>query len=208
MNRIIKILIIFFFLPFCLKGQNLVQLSESSKDFYNQKNYNYALFYAEKALELDPENIDLLYIKAVSEQELNLYFQSERSFQKLVELDTIPKYRDAYFKLGMLNKNLNNPELAGELFVKSSEILSEEDVELLEQTVLEIEACKWTIGAKNNPEENIKIERLGSHINTEYSEFSPFIWGDSLFYTSKSTFEQRGKKAGTLIVQILGCRVS
>lgn len=177
-------IIISLFLSITAVGQTQKAWEEAAVEAYEFKDYYSALVYWQNALEFDEDRIDLVYNCADAARRFNSYKLAEKYYQQVVDKETNGGYPDALFYLaemqfmqGLYDKAKSNYEL----------YLSENEGDDVSKT----EKAKRLLGniefAKEESEiefEDVDLEHLGTQVNTPFSEFGPYLVGDSLYYSS------------------------
>lgn len=82
-----------------------------------KKNYESALFYFDKGLDVNNEFIDLLFNKAVTLKLLKNFLSAEILFKKIIQI--YPEFYAAYYNLALVQKNIDKIDNAIENFEKS-----------------------------------------------------------------------------------------
>ncbi len=88
-------------------------------NYYCDGNYEEALVWYDKALELDPENLDTLICKGWALDKGGKYEESLKCYEKVLEL--APEFSDVWFNKGVALANLGKSEEAMECYEKAIE---------------------------------------------------------------------------------------
>jgi tetratricopeptide (TPR) repeat protein len=89
-------------------------LRELAIECFESEDFSRALLYLDQALESDPFNVELYFLRGKVYFELNDYIKAKRDFTTVNVLD--PSFPDAYYYRGMANLYLGEMKLAMEDF--------------------------------------------------------------------------------------------
>jgi len=164
--------------------QSLKQYIEAAESAYADKDYYSALSYFKEAHRLDDSNTDLLFKIAESARKFNSYTVAEAKYTSLLELDTEAKYPMATYWLAEMKHKQGKYDEAMELYNTYIAEFGGENVYFTNKADKEMKACEWSKGIVENPDDGVNILRLGTEVNTPYSEFSGVLKEDELHYAS------------------------
>ncbi len=164
--------------------------------FFEFDEFNFAIPTLEELISLHPENGKYEYQMGIALYYSNLKYDAYEHFKRGEKLGHKTDRQDFY--RGRTEHLQHNFDAALHYYEKHLQFLStqeELDVEEIEEVTAYISQCSYGILFK---EENldVKIENMGSHINTEYPEYVPAINEneDILIFTSRRPDTKGGKK--------------
>jgi hypothetical protein len=174
-----------FFLCLCPAyfAQNNHKLYKTGVLAMREKNYEEAVHHFRKLYNRDSTKISVTYdfaeacrLNMETEQALHLY-------QKVVNRNT-KKYPLGVYWTAQLYKQLMQYKEAGKWFTKFSKMKLKKDLpEYKKKAKQEIEVCELAAIWMNNPLP-IKIERLDTSINTRFSEYAPYAFDGTFYFSS------------------------
>ena len=164
-------------------AQNTEQLilDEAERAFQEGNYYTAANGYARLLNEGSNVPLNISYKYAESLRMYNSYPEAAHWYQFVFEHDSSNSYPNCLYWLALMTKQTGNYDLASEYFSQS--LNKNISSEFLEKAKLEVDACKkakWII-QDTLP---VKIEHLGTNINTPYSEFGAIQLSDTALYFS------------------------
>ena len=167
-------------------GQSLSAFEKAGKQALQKKDYYAALTFFQKALYIDPDNIDLIERLAYSTEQFGAMSIAENMYNKVISSDQASRYPEALFRLGEVQRNMGKYETAKatyQQFIDKNRNNSKMDA-LVVQAERGITNSNWAINVKQDSTESYKVAQLSQEINTPYSDFSPIKRGDTLYYSS------------------------
>lgn len=164
-------------------AQTMKAYLKAADEAFDNKDFYSALAYYENALQFESDNMEVLYKSAESARHFNSYTVAERNYQQVVDNESNAGYPLASYWLANMKQKLgkyNEAKEAYELY------LSENDANsyYAEKARKEVAACEWAQSQMNTEYDEVKVNRYGTEINTEYSEFGAIEVGDELYYSS------------------------
>jgi hypothetical protein len=161
------------------------------------KNYYSAAQIYNRVILIDSASIDFQY-KYATASRLNADPEiAERWYQKVFKKDNGKLYPETTFWLGMIYKNEAKYKDAKKMFLKFySKNKSSKDAARKQMAVkakLESEACDLAQILIKNPLP-VKVEHLDSLVNSKVSEYAPFEWDSTLYFSSLRFSNNRDKK--------------
>jgi tetratricopeptide (TPR) repeat protein len=173
---------IFLFQIFFSQGQTPQQLRTMGDEAFNTSNYHTAVIYYEALLEMEPDNIEVMYSLADSYRFLFSYSAAHSAYLTVWN-QARNRFPGAGFYAGMMLKSMERYPEAAEMFQRYIEHGPLDDVFISQKRALyEIAACDSAMKMISEPRE--MILRNFNEVNTPWSEFNPAPSGDSLFYFS------------------------
>ncbi|MDD3877882.1 MAG: DUF1573 domain-containing protein [Bacteroidales bacterium] len=177
----ISFLLILINIP--LNAQNVRDYIYFAELAYANGDYYSAADYLKKAIEQDPENIDIAYKLAEASRFSHAYNDSEKWYLFVKSKSGMNDYPLLNFNLASVKKNMGKYEEALQLFEEFYHVNTNDTSFILKKTQQEIKSCRFAIELMKDTVK-AQIEQLSLQINTPYSEFNPFILGDSVLYFS------------------------
>ena len=147
---------------------------------YERGDFHQAMAYYGTALEYEEDN-DVLFKYAESAFSFDAYKQAKSAYAKVLKDRKGVHYQESLFKLAQVNQlrgDYRNAIKYFERYLKAKDT-NEEQKKAAEKHVND---CKWAAELATN--EQIDFQKLGEDVNTLFSEFSPFLSGDNLFYST------------------------
>ncbi|MCD6246651.1 tetratricopeptide repeat protein [candidate division WOR-3 bacterium] len=86
-----------------IKNDDVKELIEEGKFYFLNQKYNEALQYLNKALEKDPENIEVLYTIGIIYESINNPDKALEYFKKVIKID--PQHEDAIIHIHSISEN-------------------------------------------------------------------------------------------------------
>lgn len=180
---------LFLALAFTLCGSTLsaqsvkAYLKAGDKAFAAQ-DYNAALFHYQGALTIEPDNHELQYKYAEVARLFHAYEIAEEYYRELERQTDVKTFPLLKFRIATVLKNQGYYDDARTYYAKFISSQTSGKGEFLDQAKAEMEACTWAARKVKEASELIELEHLDKQINTPYSEFGPYLQGDTLYYTS------------------------
>lgn len=157
-----------------------------------QKNYGTALQHYNTALGRKPTDPVLMWKYAESARQIHAYSLAEKMYRRLEGLENTKRTNPALvFRLGEVVKNQGRYEEARTLFERF--LAGQPASELAERARAEIAACQWALQHASDDSGGVEVANAGKFINSPYSDFAPFVVGDTLYFSSYR-FDKRGDK--------------
>lgn len=156
-------------------------LQEAEQSFSDGDYYTAANCYARLLNDVSTAPIEISYKYAESLRMYNSYPEAAHWYKYVYDHDTLKSFPNTLFWLALMTKQTGNYDLAEQYFLDFIKI-SAGNINM-NRAKLELEACKKAklIVRDTLP---VKIEHLGSNINTPYSEFGAIQLSDTALYFS------------------------
>lgn len=159
-----------------------------------QKDFGAAIQHYGTALQRKSNDAALLWKYAECARELHAYPLAEKKYRQLGDLLSLKKanplwrYRLAEVLIGQGRYE----EAAGflEQFLAQSPAV---DTAFARRARFDIESCRWAQQQQNSAAPGPQVRSLGTKINSPYSDFAPYVAGDTLFFSSYR-FDKRATK--------------
>jgi len=163
-------------------GQTPQQLRTTGDDAFKTSNYHSAVIYYEAFLEMEPDNIDVMFSLAESYRFLFNYASAYSAYLTVWNQAKI-KFPMSGFNAAMMLKSMERYPEAAEMFQRYIEHGPSDDVLVSgERALYEVAACDSAMKMIAKPKD--LVIRNFNEVNTPWSEFNPTPFGDSLFYFS------------------------
>ncbi len=176
--------IVLLLVAYLLPAQTQKAWKTAADKAYEFKDYYAALIYYKTLLEFDTENVDVIYKCAESARQFNSYKVAAGYYKQVLDKDKDNKYPNARFYLADMQYHLGrykDSEKNFDLYLSENE---GDDASLTARAKLSKISMEFASAESNIEFEDVELNHLGSQVNTPFSEFGPFIKGDSLFYSS------------------------
>jgi hypothetical protein len=181
-------LIGFLLLPYLTFSQaKLKDILTFADQQYQKGDYYYALDYYQKALVLDPENLDLVWKIAETNKAYKDYVQAEKYFATVYSKDEDgERYPDALLNYALMQKQNGKYKEALEHFKAAKKGASEDKTTYrYKKAAQEVESTNWALKqVKIGPDLGIQIQTLGENINSYDAEFGHAINEGLLYFSS------------------------
>ncbi len=183
MKYLLTLFSIGFFVSLGL-SQSQSQYSNAAEKAFMEKDYYSALSYYLEVLEFDTSSIEIMYNVAESAREFSSYNIAEEYYRKVVDRDSDGIYPLASYHLAeMLQMQGDYDEAITYYNIYLSE-QENEDEYLTAKAKKQISSSEWSKELLLNEAQNVKINRLGENINTEFSEFGALYDENEIIYSS------------------------
>jgi tetratricopeptide (TPR) repeat protein len=148
---------------------------------FQNKDLGAALQYFAEAIALKPNDPELAYKYAEVARSFFAYELALVYYKKVAESAVAQKFPLTLFWIGEVHRGKGEykaAKMAYEQFLENAtnEVFKKEARQRTEE-------CEWALEVINTPH-NLKIQALNKRVNTPYSEFGPFLRGDTLYYSS------------------------
>jgi len=170
---------------------------EAAVKSFEFKDYYSALVYWQNALEFDETRLDLVYKCAESARNINSYRLAAKYYEQVVKQEKNGAYPDAAFYLAEMKFMLGKYAEAKTYYEMYISENGDDDVWKTERSNRKLAAVDFAKTESIIEFEDVDLKHLGSEVNTPYSEFGPYLMGDSLYYSSlrfenkKDTYKPR-----------------
>ena len=189
MNIRILIFSIFCLLGTAVHGQTLKAYITAAEESLAEKDYYSAFIYYGITVEIDSNRADLRYKMAEAARMYHAYGMAERMYQSVVDDKGGASYPDAAFWLGQMQHIQGRYDTA----ISSYQIFlgehADEDTIMANRVIDLIDDCQWAIDNTMPPSDSIKVEKLDSAVNTNFSEVAA-LKRDEIIYFTRLGFER------------------
>ncbi|NNM16278.1 MAG: tetratricopeptide repeat protein, partial [Bacteroidia bacterium] len=167
---------------------------KAANEAMESNNISSAAAYYSSAVRLDDSDIELHFKAAECYQKINNYSSATKHFEKVINSERISQFKEAYYHLGDLTKLTGNYEEAKVLFEKYLELDNDSASIFHQKANIQLKSVNWALDQLYP--NGLKVQWLEGKINTEYTEFAPFLINDSIIYYSSLSFEGKNMKEG------------
>jgi len=204
MNRFY--LFIAFLICWSLQGvaQTKMAYMQAAERAFVDQHYHAALSYYMEAYEFDSTDLTVNHAIAESARQFDAYNIAEKHYKKVLEADSDNQYSEDRFWYAHTKQMQGDYEDAKLNYILYNTEYGDDNEYLTLRSNKEIEASEWAAELKNNPRENVRIQRLGDGINRQYSEFAGIKEEEGLYFSSlRFDEEEPESKPSKLISKIL-----
>ena len=185
MNYRIIIFCVLCSLGTSLQGQTLKAYIEAAEASMLEKDYYSAFVYYGITVEIDSGRTDLRYHMAEAARMYHAYGMAEQMYQTVV--DDADGYEDAAFWLGQVQHIQGKYDTAiasYQIYLSETE---DESAGMRQSAERMIEYCQWALDNTVDKNDSIKVAKLDSAVNTNFSEVGA-LKRDEMLYFSRLGF--------------------
>lgn len=190
MARVIAMIILLMH-GFSLSGQSIASYEQAADKALSLRDYHAAIQYYAVVLERRPQAADVWWKYGESALAYNALELAKTAYEQVVKLDpTGKKYPLALLRLAQVARQQGNYAEAYQLL---DDMGANSDPSTAAEAATLKQACQWAVEQLqegNRP----RITHLDKKVNSVYSDFAPFMLGDTLYFSSYR-FDQRASKA-------------
>ncbi len=194
MKKQILLIISFVLVAFCSYGQTWNQYKKEAKKAFDKQDYDLALFYLDTMQKIDSAKFDLFFLQAEAAKFFNAFELAEKNYNKVLENEQAEHYAESTYGLAMVLKMQGKYTRAIKGFNDYLVIIPDTTAKLHQEVKAQIQACTWAIDLTKIFDKDLEIQQLGSAINTDFSDFSPYSYQDKLLFSSLRFVAQNKKK--------------
>ena len=196
LNRFTSLTLIYFFfgLTITVSAQSRRAYERAGDKAFQTKDYGAAIQHYGVALERKSGDNDLQWKYAECARHLNSFPLAEKMY---LQLATEENYTKSWpmldYRLGEVLKNQGKYDAAAEAFERFLAGATDLAPEMTDQAKVEIASCRW---AQTNLKDTtgVQVTNAGKKINSPYSDFAPYIAGDTMYFSSYR-FNKRGDRS-------------
>ncbi len=183
MNKI-YLFLLWICLTTTVQAQTLKQYQKAALKAFIEQDYLTALNHYSLLLQVDSTNVNNHYKRAESARNFSAYKIAETAYQTVSTSTQRGEFPLTDYWLAGVKKSLGKYDEAKTLYERFliNNPNAEEEYRLKAQT--EVDNYNWVMNTAGTTTEGVKIIHLGEEVNTPYSEVSPFVVNDKLYYTS------------------------
>lgn len=196
--------ILLMLVPGWSSGQSKKQFLEAAETAYVQGNYYAALVYYNEVLAFDEKDVDIIFKSAEAARKFDSYAVAAEKYALLIDsMQNVPD-STCLFYAGEMNQRLGKFDKAIEYYDLYLSQYSHEKEYLTKKAKKEKASCTWAATNSKEPDENVSIERMGSSINSEYSDFGAIQWDTTIYFSSQRFTETKAlQKPARQIAKVL-----
>jgi tetratricopeptide (TPR) repeat protein len=165
-------------------GQTKTQFINAAEREYANKNYYGALEYFNTVLEFDERDPLILFKAAESARQFEAYEQAAAKYSMLVDTLNDTTHPEASFWLAMMKHRMGKYDDARRYYNMYITEFGGQDSLMSQRARKEMAHLDYASAVAKNPKKNIKIEKMGSDVNTPASEVAPFAAGDKFYFST------------------------
>jgi tetratricopeptide (TPR) repeat protein len=195
MRKYISPLILLFFVATVAQGQSLKSWLSHADSAYAKKDFYTAFKFYEVAIKYDSTRTDVLYKYAESARQFNAYTFAVNGYQLVLQRPEKQQYPESRFWLAEVQNRLGEYESARQNFELFKQEQPNASAVLLAAATKGIADCDFAIkeGAFTKKNSTIPPLNMGDKINGIYSDYAPFLWKDTLYYSSFRYIDEKDK---------------
>ncbi len=182
-----KIFLILLALPLALmplQAQSYKAFMKAANEAFNSKDYYSALNYYQVLLQADSQRTDIRYKFAESARQFDAYKLAEENYEKVATANDKSAFPLNDYWLASVKKSLGKYAEAKDIYQRFLSGSSDFNASFNETAQKEITNCDWALDQLNTPDEGVNIVRLKEQINSDFTEFAPYLVGDDLYYST------------------------
>lgn len=184
MSRLYLILIVLFSTSFAFGQKDLDALMKAAKGQFVKGDFVYALSFYERAMNVDSNNVNVLWEYAETLRAYKDYRKAEYYYGKVYERENTKLFPESILYYGLMQKQNGKYEQALKTFKEASRKYSKEKKSYRYlKAKKEIESTTWAI-ANVKYEDHVRIDLLPNEVNTPNSEFGHIIYDNKLYFSS------------------------
>ncbi|MFZ4476593.1 MAG: hypothetical protein ACOYPR_15455 [Saprospiraceae bacterium] len=167
-----------------VRGQSLKSFERAGDDAFKNKDFGAAIQYYATVLEKNTADLAILWKYAESARLIYAYGEAEKSYLKIAENNkATKKYPLLKLRLAEIKQGKGAYEEAIEYFQEFLAAHHTADTSLIHLAENGIAHAQIALQLAGRLQ-NVEIKHLGKEVNSPFSEFAPYLVGDSLFYSS------------------------
>ncbi|MEM9823063.1 MAG: hypothetical protein AAF985_18435, partial [Bacteroidota bacterium] len=156
---------------------------------FKNKNYYSALSYYGEALEFDEDNPQFLYKYAEAARMYQALEIAGAYYQSVLDSEKASEFPLAKYWMAIVEKQRGDYGAARQLLEEYLAGGGSGNQLYAQKAKTAIEDCTWAQAELEKPHK-LSIDQLNKRVNSAYSEFGPYLSGDTLYYSSYR-FENR-----------------
>jgi len=188
----------------CAFTQSQNAYLEAAEMAFEMDDYYSSMVYLENALEFDETDLNIKYMYGESARKFDAYSLADSVYTEILGLDGEGNFPLTSFHLAEMKQRTGEYDKAIEYYELYLSESDGDDSYYTDRANAKIEECKWAKVVDINTTAKIEVERLGSDVNTVYSEFGAIDYKDTLVFSSMRYIEKSGKyDPNRLITKVL-----
>ncbi|MBI1225351.1 MAG: hypothetical protein GC192_08960 [Bacteroidetes bacterium] len=166
-------------------GQYLENYEKRALTAFHSKDYQSALLFCEKVLEVDSTSISSLFVAGEAARLSSDFVKAETYLERIPDEAKVGYYAVADFQLASVKMDLNKTSDAKFYFQK---YLNQHNEANNLFAYLALEALK-SIGKEDKSKESpLATHSVGSNVNSPKDEYAPLRYGDKMYFTTLKEF--------------------
>lgn len=196
MRKYISPIILLLFVAGVAQGQSLKSWLSHADSAYAKKDYYTSFKFYEVALKYDSSRTDVLYKYAESARLFNAYKYALYGYSTILQRPEKQQYPETRYWLAEVQNKLGNYEAALENFKLFIQEQTNASPTLIAAANKGVSDCEYALKKEGATSRSINFnapQNLGDKINSIYSDFAPFFWKDTLYYSSFRYIDEKDK---------------
>lgn len=188
MKKHIYIIILFSVFSTLSFGQTRKAYIKAAEKALAKESYYEALTFFNEALDFDNDDVEILYKSAEAARNFNAFETAETRYTRLIDTLDSKTYPDAYVGLGEVlvkQGKYDKAQVYLNYYLENYAGLDNDNTMMARKQLANAE---WAQDIIDNPDKSAEVTQLD--INTQYSDFSPSLLGDQLYYATMSHEEE------------------
>ncbi|MBP7184687.1 MAG: hypothetical protein KBA06_04185 [Saprospiraceae bacterium] len=191
-NKLI-ILAILFLANSNIQSQSLKAYLKAAQEAIDNKDYYSAMEFNKTALEFDDNQPDVWYNLAESARMYSAFNTAEQYYEKISKSEYNINYPLADYWLGVVKRDLGKYSEASAIFRKFLIDKPQVESSIIAKAKSELQSTEWAMNLDRNKDVGANVQLLGNQVNTSFSDFAPYLIGDTLFYSSFNYYSEVDK---------------
>jgi len=184
MKKQILLILPFLLVAFGSYGQTWKQYKKEARKAFQKQDYDLALFYLDTMQKIDSAKFDLYFLQAEAAKHFNAFELAEKNYQQVLENEQSSDYAASTFGLAEVQKMQGKYQEAIQGFKNYLTINIDTTATEYQDAKKQIQACMWAIDLTKIYDTDLVIEHLKSNVNSDFSDFSPFLYEEKLLFSS------------------------
>lgn len=197
MNTAHKLLFILFLMGIVhsIHGQSLKSFERAGDEAFKNKDFGAAIQYYATVLQKNAADYAILWKYAECARLLFAYVEAEKSYLKIAENNKLlKKYPLLNLRLAEVKNGEGEYLDAIQYYQSYLSSNANADMALIEVAEKGIASASAALQLSGN-NSTVQIKHLGKEINSPFSEFAPYLLGDSLFFSSYRFDNKKDKRS-------------
>ncbi|MGV6860648.1 MAG: DUF1573 domain-containing protein [Putridiphycobacter sp.] len=186
MSSFLKLHIVLLFLmsSFNSFSQTYTQLVEFADEKVVEKDYYQAILYYQKAMAIDSNSVEINWKMAEAQRHYKNYVLAEYYYQKVYDKELAKIYPQSIFWLATMQHYNGKYELAFRNWKLAKKVYKRQRKSYIyKKSMAEFMSCLWAKKAVQDSTQHI-VEPLENQINSFDTELAPFVYQQTLYFTS------------------------
>lgn len=191
-KQILHSIILILIFSIGLRGQSQNAYIEAAEMAYEMDDFYSSMVYFGNALEFSENDLNLKYMYGEAARKFDAYTLADSVYTEILDLDGEGKFPLTSFHLGEMKQRIGDYDAALKYYELYLSEFNDDDSYYTDRANAKVEECKWAKIVDKNKSTKIKVEKLGSDVNTVYSEFAAVDYKDTLVFSSMRYIEKSG----------------